>query len=155
MDNFGTRWRVALAAALGILTGFVVWTLIPLYDATYLIIGFCAPAIAAWVIATFAIRRGFVGHGSYGVAWGIYAVVGTVFWEIVWDCYPLLLFWKPLICEVFQGPGSPCTAVQYLRERSFWMPFGFALLLVPHSALSGLVFIIRSFLPDYRRILSS
>lgn len=154
-ESGGIEWRHVAVPILAMICFFFIWALIPLYGSGHLLIGIGLPSAAAWIVAGFAIRRGFVGRGSYGAVWGVYALAGAVFWEIVWDCYPIIFFWKPLMCEVFQGPASHCTVAQYLHERIFWMPFGFALILLPHSALSGLVFVIRSYLPDYRGRLST
>jgi hypothetical protein len=153
-DGHAMTWRLILAVILSIVCIIILWALTPLYPPVDLLIGIGLPSAAAWTAASYAIRRGWAGLGSYAAAWGMYALAGTVFWEIIWDFYPVLLFWKPLMCSAFQGPSWPCTVAEYARERGFWTGFGIMLLLLPHSTLSGLMFVLRSFLPDYRSQLS-
>ena len=139
-----------------ILLYFFAWLEAPLFDLadtstriTYighiLVLG-----SGAFAAADVAVRKDFVEGGGYAFAWALYSVFGLIVWMLTVTFYPLVTPGADLICPAWQGPASRCPLSQFLVEQSFWTAMGFMFFLIPHAALAGLVFTIRSFGADYR-----
>ena len=153
--------KTALALICAALLLLSAWMLAPLYlmqeiNSQLMMWGIVALLSgSAWLAASFSIRRGYVEEGAYAFAWGVYSIIGLLFWMAIAFLYPLLIFWEPPMCPAWQGPESPCDVGMYLETVMFFGLFDYLFLFLPHAALCAFVFIIRSFLSDYRRVLSS